>query len=159
MGDKPPGSDVADEFTRDDKHDLTIQRDVVNWMGEVTGDKLTASGSHQLQEALKDGVYLCLLINCLFPGTVRKINHSPLASKQRENIDNFLSGCENVGVQRRDLFQTADLYGGDDMPQVVSGIYALARKAESVGKQGMGPIGGTENKRELPGKQLEDDPG
>ena len=42
-----------------------------------------------------------------------------------ENIGNFLDGCETVGVNREDLFQTVDLYEGENMAQVVNGIYAL----------------------------------
>ena len=48
-----------------------------------------------------------------------------MAFKQMENIGNFLDGCETVGVNREDLFQTVDLYEGENMAQVVNGIYAL----------------------------------
>ena len=45
-----------------------------------------------------------------------------------ENIGNYLSSCENYGVPKTDLFQTVDLYEGQNMPQVINGIIALGRK-------------------------------
>ena len=35
-----------------------------------------------------------------------------------ENIGNFLSACEAYGVPKADLFQTVDLYEGQNIPQV-----------------------------------------
>ena len=51
-----------------------------------------------------------------------------MAFKQMENISNFLTACENFGIKKFDLFQTADLYDNTNMPQVLNGIYALGRK-------------------------------
>jgi hypothetical protein len=42
-----------------------------------------------------------------------------------ENIQHFLTGCENFGVDKTDLFQTEDLYQGQNIPQVVSTLLAL----------------------------------
>ena len=36
-----------------------------------------------------------------------------------ENISNFLSFCESFGIERHDLFQTVDLYEGQNIPQVI----------------------------------------
>ena len=47
---------------------------------------------------------------------------------QMENIGNYLSSCENYGVPKTDLFQTVDLYEGQNMAQVINGIVALGRK-------------------------------
>ena len=35
-----------------------------------------------------------------------------------ENIGNFLSACEAYGVPKSDMFQTVDLYEGQNIPQV-----------------------------------------
>lgn len=37
-----------------------------------------------------------------------------------ENISNFLSFCERFGLKRSDLFQTVDLYEGQNIPQVIT---------------------------------------
>ncbi len=41
-----------------------------------------------------------------------------------ENIGNFLSACEAYGCPKADLFQTVDLYEGQNIPQVI-GSYGL----------------------------------
>ena len=46
-----------------------------------------------------------------------------------ENINNFLSGAEKLGVPRADLFQTVDLYEKKNALQVVDAIFAVARQA------------------------------
>lgn len=35
-----------------------------------------------------------------------------------ENIGNFLAVCEDLGVNKLDLFQTVDLYEAENLPQV-----------------------------------------
>ena len=37
---------------------------------------------------------------------------------QMENIGFFLDGCYAYGLQKTDVFQTVDLYEGQNMPQV-----------------------------------------
>ena len=76
--------------------------------------------------------FVCLccdrLVNAVMgPGTV-KANGSKLAFKMMENINLFLMACENYGVNKLDLFQTADLYDNQNMWQVICGIEALGRK-------------------------------
>merc|ERR1712189_123880 len=56
--------------------------------------------------------------------------------KQMENIEKFLNGCERIGCKKQDLFQTVDLYEGQNIPQVINGIHALGRKAQSIGYGG-----------------------
>ena len=53
-----------------------------------------------------------------------------------ENIGNFLQGCYTYGVKKEDLFQTADLFEGQNMVQVLNGIAALSRKAQANGFEG-----------------------
>ncbi|XP_041475166.1 muscle-specific protein 20-like [Lytechinus variegatus] len=116
----------------------------------------TVSSQKDVQDPLKDGVVLCHLINVIRPGSVKKINSSKMAFKQMENIGNFLTGCENLGMNKVDLFQTVDLYEAGNIPQVVNGIFALGRKAQKVGYNGptLGPEEATQNKREFTEEQL-----
>ena len=51
-----------------------------------------------------------------------------MAFKQMENIGNFLTGCEGVGMAKTDLFQTVDLFEAQNVPLVVDTIHALGRK-------------------------------
>ena len=77
-----------------------------------------------------------------------------MAFKQMENIGNFLGAIEEFGVSKADSFQTVDLYEAQNMPAVINGLSALARKAQSKGKVGFGPKESQANKREFSEEQL-----
>lgn len=49
-----------------------------------------------------------------------------------ENINNFLEGCYSLDIPKTDLFQTADLFDGTNIPQVINGIHALGRKVRLI---------------------------
>lgn len=53
-------------------------------------------------------------INSLFAGEkpVKKIQSSPMAFKQMEQISQFLNAAEKYGVTKTDMFQTVDLWEG-----------------------------------------------
>ena len=67
------------------------------------------------------------MINAL---TGKKVKHNKMkmAFKQMENINNFLTACESIGMNKVDLFQTVDLYEKQNMHQVVCTLHALGRK-------------------------------
>lgn len=54
------------------------------------------------------------LINSLYAGDkpVKKIQSSPMAFKQMEQISQFLNAAEKYGVTKTDMFQTVDLWEG-----------------------------------------------
>lgn len=125
------------------KYDIHLEQEARVWIEEVLdlelqpgADPNEALGQQNFQACLKDGVYLCQLINTLKPGSVKKINENKMAFKMMENISNFLSACEAYGVSRHDLFQTVDLYEGQNMVQVVNTLHALGRKAQKNGYTG-----------------------
>lgn len=143
---------------KDAKWDETQAEEAKVWMEAVTGETLKGDASSgNLVEVLKDGAFLCKVINVLQPGSVRKVNASKMAFKQMENIGNFLAGCEAYGVPRTDMFQTVDLYEGQNMPQVINGIFALGRKARAKGFDGptIGPKEATGQKRDFTQEQLQ----
>lgn len=39
---------------------------------------------------MRNGVLLCKLVNCIAPGSVKRVNESRMPFKQMENISNFL---------------------------------------------------------------------
>ena len=72
---------------------------------------------------------LCLrLANIIMGEDTCKISKQNIAFKQMENINNFIQACEQYGVAKTDLFQTADLYENTNMWQVILTLYALGRK-------------------------------
>ena len=128
----------------------------MDWIGSYVDDAGLdgVTGAEEVKEKLKDGIILCKLINALQTGLVEKINESKMAFKQMENIGNFLEGCHTYGVPKNDLFQTVDLFEGQNMPQVINGIHVLGRKAGTKGKRGIGPKDSQKNKREFTEEQL-----
>jgi len=49
-----------------------------------------------------------------------------------ENIQMFLTFCENYGVPKTNLCQTVDLYEGTNMPQFLSCVQCLGTEVSSV---------------------------
>ncbi|KAJ8301227.1 hypothetical protein KUTeg_020214 [Tegillarca granosa] len=87
-----------------------------------------------------DNIYLMFyfkrVMNVLSPGSIKKVNESKMAFKMMENISQFLAAAENYGTPKTDLFQTVDLFEGQNMVQVVNGIHALGRTAQKRGFTG-----------------------
>ena len=81
-------------------------------------------GPELLHESLKDGTYLCQLMNCISPGSCKPAK-SKIAFKQMENIGMFLTACENYGLKKMDMYQTVDLYDNTNIGLVIQTIYAL----------------------------------
>ena len=133
MAERPKGYGMTAELAEKKaaKYDPELEREACEWMEAVTGEPVP-TGRDKFHAALKDGTYLCRLINVLQPGSVKKINASKMAFKMMENIGNFLAACEAYGLTKTDIFQTVDLYEAENLPQVLNGIHALGRK---VGKK------------------------
>lgn len=148
MAERPKGYGMTAELQEKKaaKYDPGLEQEARDWMESVTGKPLPSGSFH---EALKDGVYLCELINVIQPGSVKKINTSKMAFKMMENIGNFLTACEQYGLKKADIFQTVDLYEAENMVQVVNAIHALGRKVGSRGGPGLGPKESVEHKRQF----------
>jgi len=116
---------------------------VLEWVEAVTGAELelpaSAEGVREQGDfgaGLRDGAALCQLLNCLKPGSVKKINTMKAPFKQRENIELFLKGCEAYGLKSQDLFQVNDLYESKNLYMVVDCLYALGGIAQKNGYEG-----------------------
>ena len=70
------------------KYDTAAEHEASSWLAAVTGISL----SSDFAGSLKDGQILCMAINKIKPGTIRKIETSKMPFKQMENISNFLKG-------------------------------------------------------------------
>lgn len=163
MADRPKGFGMTAEVSAKiaGKYDANLDAQARDWINQVVGTEIDIDGNPDtLQEALKDGVTLCNLINAIAPGSVAKINQSKMAFKMMENIGKFLDSCEKYGVNKLDLFQTVSLYEGTNIPQVIDGIHALGRKAGTKGfEPAIGPKESTQNKREFTQEQLNEGKG
>jgi len=160
MASRPKGFGMTAELQRkkDSKYDPELDQQIRDWIKDVLGQDVETSkdGQSEFAEKFKDGEILIDLANHL--GGKYKKNTSKMAFKQMENIGNFLSFCEEIGVPKTDIFQTVDLYEGQNIPQVISGLHAFARKCHSSGKPvpQLGPKEATANKREFTEEQLKE---
>jgi len=64
-----------------------MEADARGWLEAIAGEPFPAGSFH---EALKDGSYLCKVINKLQPGSVPKINQSKMAFKMVMTISNYM---------------------------------------------------------------------
>mmetsp|Transcript_3074 Transcript_3074/g.10027 ORF Transcript_3074/g.10027 Transcript_3074/m.10027 type:complete len:297 (+) Transcript_3074:42-932(+) len=138
------------------KYDPALEADCRSWLEVVTG---TALPEGTLHEALKSGVVLCNAVNAIKPGVCKapftgsmafkqmerlarrdclreaaRETHSPAGplSPSQENIANFSTACESLGVPKFSLFQTVTLYENKDMGAVLLTLQALGSAAQKV---------------------------
>ena len=71
------------------------EEEALRWVEAVTTCEPPSAGE-SMQAWLRSGVVLCQLVNKLCPGAVPKIHHSVAASKQRENIANYLEAAAKL---------------------------------------------------------------
>lgn len=109
------GLDAELAAKREANYDYQSEYEAQEWIEAVTGEPF----SQEFGEELRDGRRLCILINAIRPGTVRRVNSSSMPFKQMENISNFLKACRSVGVAEHSLFETVDLFEGKDLGLVV----------------------------------------
>ena len=156
MAERPTGYGMTAELKQkqDAKYDPQREKAAKAWLQAVAGEPFPRGSFH---EALKDGVYLCKVMNKLKPGSVRKINDSKMAFKMMENIGNFLDATTAYGLKREDAFQTVDLYEDANMPQVINAIHSLGRQAQKKGYKGptLGPKEAAKSTRASFDKQQE----
>ncbi|XP_046891367.1 transgelin isoform X2 [Hypomesus transpacificus] len=117
----------------DKKYDPELEVMLVEWIVAQCGSGVARpeEGKLGFQAWLKDGCVLCELINSLYDGDkpVKKIQSSPMAFKQMEQISQFLSSAERYGVTKTDMFQTVDLWEGKDLAAVQRTLMALGSLA------------------------------
>ncbi|CAF1216546.1 unnamed protein product [Adineta steineri] len=147
------GSLAANQAKIAAKRDPNLDREAQEWIEAVIGEKFP-SGSYE--DALKDGVILCKLINKLQPGAIPKYATSGGAFKLRENISVFQNAARKYGLGDAELFQTIDLFEKHNIPQVTQCIFALGRTAQKKKFNGptLGPKMSDSNIREFTEDQL-----
>jgi len=117
------------------KYDLEKEQAVREWLQAVIEEKFSEG---TLQEALKSGERLCKAVNKVAASNiVRNINKGKFAAMQRENIASYIAACRAMSFNKADLFETSDLYDGNNMVLVINNIYALASRGA---KKGLPPI-------------------
>merc|ERR1711874_396114 len=121
------GIDADLKAQQDAKYDFDAENEVAEWIDAVTGSSVKGN----FAEGLKSGVVLCELLNKLKDGTIPSINESAQPFKQRENISNFLTGAQKLGVRNAQVFNPDDLFDAKSLGSVVACVYALGGACQS----------------------------
>jgi Calponin homology (CH) domain len=108
------------------KRNADQEKEAQEWIETILGAKFPPGESYE--DALKDGIILCKLMNKLKPGSVAKVNTSGASFKMMENINLFQKACREYGVADLDVFQTVDLWEQKDISQVTMTLFALGRE-------------------------------
>jgi len=168
MATRPKGYGLSAEAARKikEKYDPEGELQTRQWMEDVLGEPIeqgldpnTPLGPTEFSAKLKDGVYLCRLLNILLEDKGMeqvKFKQSKLPFVQMVNIEQFLKGLERYGLLKSDIFQVVDLYEGQNPWNVVCTVFALGRKAQTNGFSGpvLGPREAERNVREFTEEQL-----
>lgn len=99
--------------------------EVQKWIEAVLNEPFPPALPYE--DALKDGVILCKLMNTLSPGSIDKILTSGPNFKLMENITKFHRALAKYGVDKVDIFQTNDLSEKKDIANVTNTLFALGR--------------------------------
>jgi len=139
---------------KDKDPDAELKEQILDWIQAVIGEQVPRN--EPFEKVLKDGSFLCKLINKLVPGHVKKINTKGGNFALLENIQAVQKGMRLYGVPEDELFQPVDLFEARNVKAVVKSISALARLALNKGFSGpaFGPKMSTEHKREYTEEQL-----
>ena len=84
------------------------------------------------EDALKDGVILCKLMNKLSPGCIKKIHEKGAHFKLTENVTRFQEAIAEYGVPTDDIFQTNDLSEKKDIANVTNTLHRLGVAVSSI---------------------------
>jgi len=157
-----------------EKFDPDLTNSIIEWVKQVLEYKTPGDESiktlhdietmQDFEKMFKDGIVLAKVINCLYPGSIKKINkidnpNSPFKkTKEQENIQNFIDFAQSKGgCAKGDMFEFVDLYEAVNLISVIDGIAALGRQCHKHEDQSMpcfGPKEADKNEREFTEEQL-----
>lgn len=147
-------------ITKVDTVNEAQKQEIQDWIEEVLEEKLTGpEKSSDFFDCIKDGVYLCRLLNKIQPNTCKKYKKSPIAFVSRNNIQIYINGCKKLGLPSTETFETRDLFDGQMLSLVIKNIYAVSAVSHKISTFD-GPyiqssfLYANENKREFTQEQL-----
>lgn len=96
----------------------------------------TASSMYAFWQSISDGVILCLLVTCLMPRAIERIDRRELDWIKAENISRFLRAVrDHLGIRSKDLFHPLDVTDAtvEGLDRVVRTILIVKRTAQELG--------------------------
>ncbi|CAF4205684.1 unnamed protein product, partial [Rotaria magnacalcarata] len=110
-----------------DKRNPALDLQVQQWIETVLEEKFP---DVPYEDAIKDGIILCKLMNKLQPNSIPKYATSGGSFQFRENIALFQNAARAYGLGDAQLFQTIDLFEKRNIPQVTLCLFVLRRLAQ-----------------------------
>ena len=111
------------------KYNYEEEQMALSWLQTIVaeGDIFNEGmdGMKMIGDTLRDGVYLCKLLQKLAPQYSVEINEGKDELSCKENIDAFLRGCQESGLDKDQLFETSDLYDGTKLYRVVKTLLSM----------------------------------
>ncbi|XP_046577711.1 LOW QUALITY PROTEIN: LIM and calponin homology domains-containing protein 1-like [Haliotis rubra] len=112
MAEDTPDNDAWDaKFLEDEEMDFFTElalHETERWIQAVT--RKTFVYPDDPRKSLENGILLCELLNCLRPGSVKRINKQATPIAGLDNLNVFLTSLKNhFGLQDTHLFDVADL--------------------------------------------------
>jgi len=133
------GLDADLKAYADRKYDPYLEKEVTDWIIEITGEDFESKGADTFAMWLQDGQILCNLVNKIFPERIKKINTMQAPFKKMENITKFTDVVRELGVPEASMFATPDLYEEKNIGSVVACIYTFARVVQTAAPNFDGP--------------------
>jgi hypothetical protein len=148
------------------RYDAETEAEVIGWFKALSVNDSLKPGMREVEKQLRNGQDLIKLAAAVQQGTPNcpekakkmrlKANTQNAPFKQMENVQTFVTFCENYGVPKSGTFQTVDLFEGRNMAQVLNCIQMLGSECQRHGFQGpvIGPKPTEKNIREFSEEQL-----
>ncbi|TNN88641.1 Transgelin [Liparis tanakae] len=124
------GQSREEQLKIDAQYDPELESMLTKWIIAQCGSEVgRPEGS--FRKWLKNGSVLSELINSLYATDkpIKDTTAPTMPFKQMEQISLFLKHSEKYGVTETDIFETADLYDGNDMSAVQRTLMALGNLA------------------------------
>jgi len=113
------GDQVERKAKQDANYDQELEDKVRAYLESHT--RISSKGQ-PICEWLRDGQVLCSLANKINPGVIPKVNTSPVAFCQMENIAHFMNVGRDWGVPESSIFDVSDLFEAKHIGSVMSCI-------------------------------------
>ncbi len=124
----------SEDITAPDYVDPDEKSKITAWIHTVLD--IQNNNDIDLFEEIKSGIILCKLLNKIKPNTINTFKESSIAFFQRENIQKFIAGSIEIGLDKIDTFDTNDLYEKQRLSSVIKHLFALHEKAKHIGFDG-----------------------
>lgn len=137
------------------KRDVEEERQAQEWIETIVGEPFPAGLRYE--EALRNGIILCKLMNRLQPGLISRVNVSGGDYKFMDNLGQFVRAAHIYGVPEVDLFPANDLWELKNIAGVTQTIFAVGRacyRHPEFRGPFLGPRPAEENRRQFTEDQL-----